>query len=87
MRWPAYPKYKPSGVAWLGDMPEHWEVKRLKFVTTINDEALPETTAPDFAMEYVDIGSVDPIQGIVAEAMVSVQPIGDGSEKSPLGSP
>jgi len=27
-----YPKYKPSGVEWLGDVPEHWEVKKLKWV-------------------------------------------------------
>lgn len=26
-----YEQYKPSGVAWLGEVPEHWEVKRLKF--------------------------------------------------------
>lgn len=26
-----YQKYKPSGVEWLGDVPEHWGVKRLKF--------------------------------------------------------
>ena len=25
----AYPKYKPSGVEWLGDVPEHWEVRQL----------------------------------------------------------
>ena len=28
-------KLKPSGIAWLGDIPEHWEVKRLKFITKI----------------------------------------------------
>lgn len=27
-----YPKYKDSGVPWLGQVPEHWEVKRLKRV-------------------------------------------------------
>lgn len=27
-----YPKYKPSGVEWLGDVPEHWEVKALKYL-------------------------------------------------------
>lgn len=27
---PKYDKYKPSGVEWLGDIPEHWEVSRLK---------------------------------------------------------
>jgi type I restriction enzyme S subunit len=26
---PTYDKYKPSRVEWLGDIPEHWEVKRL----------------------------------------------------------
>lgn len=27
-----YPLYKDSGVEWLGDVPEHWEVRRLKEV-------------------------------------------------------
>jgi type I restriction enzyme S subunit len=26
----SYPVYKDSGVAWLGDVPEHWEVRRVK---------------------------------------------------------
>jgi type I restriction enzyme S subunit len=30
MSFPKYPAYKPSGVEWLGDVPAHWEVKRLK---------------------------------------------------------
>ncbi len=30
MSFPRYPKYKPSGVEWLGDVPEHWEVVSLK---------------------------------------------------------
>ena len=24
-----YPKYKDSGISWLGQIPEHWEVKRI----------------------------------------------------------
>ena len=32
MKTKAYPKYKTSGVEWLGDVPEHWEVKKLKWV-------------------------------------------------------
>jgi type I restriction enzyme S subunit len=27
-----YQKYKDSGVVWLGDIPEHWRVKRIKFL-------------------------------------------------------
>jgi len=34
MKYPPYPKYKPSGVEWLGGVPEHWEVKRLKGTAT-----------------------------------------------------
>ena len=28
-------RLKPSGVVWLGDVPEHWEVRRLKFLAHI----------------------------------------------------
>jgi len=35
MKFPAYPKYKTSGVEWLGDVPEHWEVKRLSYLATL----------------------------------------------------
>lgn len=30
-----YPSYKNSGVEWLGDIPEHWEVKRIKYITKL----------------------------------------------------
>jgi len=62
----AYPAYKPSGVPQLGDVPEHWEVRRLKYIASINDEALPETTDPNYEFSYVDIGNVDAAKGIVA---------------------
>ena len=28
MSFPKYPAYKDSGVAWLGEVPGHWEVQR-----------------------------------------------------------
>ena len=59
-----YPKYKDSGVAWLGDVPEHWDVKPLKSVATLNDESLTETTESDFSLKYIDIGSVSLDKGI-----------------------
>ena len=30
-----YAKYKDSGVEWLGEIPEHWNMKRLKFLCSI----------------------------------------------------
>ena len=31
-----HPKLKPSGVEWLGEVPEHWEVKRGRFCADVN---------------------------------------------------
>jgi type I restriction enzyme S subunit len=36
MSFPRYPAYKPSGVEWLGEVPEHWEALRLRFVVALN---------------------------------------------------
>ena len=36
MSFPRYPKYKDSGVEWLGQVPEHWSVNRLRFVAELN---------------------------------------------------
>jgi type I restriction enzyme S subunit len=30
-RYKPYPAYKDSGVEWLGEVPEHWDLKRLKY--------------------------------------------------------
>ena len=55
---------KPSDIAWLKEIPAHWEVKRLKYLVTVNDEVLAETTAPGLVIAYVDIGSVDTVEGV-----------------------
>ena len=34
------------------------ERRRLKYAATLNDEALPETMAPDYELLYIDIGNV-----------------------------
>ncbi len=36
-----YPTYKPSGVAWLGDVPTHWEVKKIKRLSRVKRGASP----------------------------------------------
>nr|NJM02403.1 hypothetical protein [Desulfobacula sp.] len=51
-----YPKYKPSGVEWLGDVPEHWEVKRagLAFSIQLGKMLQPGTsTSEDEQFEYL----------------------------------
>ena len=41
MSFPRYPKYKDSGVEWLGQVPEHWETTRLKNLFSLM-KRLPE---------------------------------------------
>ena len=57
-------KMKYSGVERLGDIPDHWEIKPIQWVASINDEVLPESTDDDYEIEYVDIGSVNLTSGI-----------------------
>jgi len=37
MSFPRYPKYKASGVEWLGEVPEHWCVEPFKRQIDRND--------------------------------------------------
>ncbi len=53
-----YPDYKDSGVPWLGEVPKHWEVRRLKSWLDVNEFVLSEDTDPEYTFEYLDIGSV-----------------------------
>jgi len=48
-----------------------WETRRLKFVATCNDDVLSETTDPEFEMEYVDISSVNLVEGVAATETVT----------------
>ena len=53
MKWPQYPKYKPSGVEWLGEVPEHWEVKRSDtLVTTAKRQVTPDSFVDMEVMHY-----------------------------------
>jgi len=38
MKYKKYPKYKNSGIEWLGEIPEHWEVRRLKYIFDFHNE-------------------------------------------------
>ena len=49
-RWKRYPAYKDSGVGWLGDVPEHWGVNRLKFLFQFLDNCRIPVAAEDRAV-------------------------------------
>lgn len=43
-----YEKYKPSGVEWFGDIPEHWEVRKLKYCFKFQTGFTPFTKNEEF---------------------------------------
>lgn len=59
-----YAECKDSGIAWIGEIPVNWEIKKLKYYTTVNDEVLSEKTPGEYEFRYIDIGSVTLENGI-----------------------
>lgn len=41
-------EYVDSGIEWLGKIPKHWEVKKLKFISKILNGATPSSTNTNF---------------------------------------
>jgi len=60
MSFPRYPKYKSSGVDWLGDVPEHWEI--VPFYHSIKFQEGPGIMAVDFREEGVPLLRVSCVQ-------------------------
>lgn len=62
MKHKPYPKYKPSGIDWIGDIPEGWKVLPIKRIVEI-----PVTDGPHETPEILDDG----IPFVSAEAVKS----------------
>ncbi len=43
-----YPEYKGSGVEWLGEIPAHWEAKRLKRLFKVVNGSTPRSEEPSY---------------------------------------
>lgn len=48
MSFPKYPAYKDSGVEWLGEVPEHWEVSTIKRNYSILGGSTPKSEVNDY---------------------------------------
>ncbi len=54
-----YKKYKDSGIEWIGEIPEHWDVKKLKYIANANpsniDKKSKENEKTVLLCNYVDV--------------------------------
>ncbi len=59
MKYKPYPAYKDSGLDWLGEIPTHWEVRRLKTIASVElsnvDKKSIEGQVPVGLCNYVDV--------------------------------
>jgi type I restriction enzyme S subunit len=56
VRYRAYPGYKPSGVEWLGKIPVHWEIKKLRHLALLK-------SGESITSEQLDDGGQYPVYG------------------------
>ena len=91
MSFPRYPKFRGSAVDWLGEVPAHWRVMRLRFAAGLNpsksevrsvDRDTPVSFLPMAAIGddgQLDLGSVRPL----GEVENGCRYIGDGDVALP----
>lgn len=56
---------KDSGVKWIGMIPEHWEIRRLKNIVLCNSDTLSENFPKEEVIKYVEISDVNYTSGII----------------------
>ncbi len=50
-----YPEYKESGVEWIGEIPAHWEIGKIKYIATlVSQKSIPEIDAVKISPENVE---------------------------------
>ena len=74
-----YPAYKPSGIEWLGAVPTHWEIKRLKYVAALNPRASEvRKQAPDTEVSFVPMEAVGEYGGLDLSLTKELSDVSDG---------
>jgi type I restriction enzyme S subunit len=67
MKLPAYPRYRPSGVEWFGDVPEHWTPIALRRTSTRYAGGTPDRSNDSYwdegTIPWINSGAVN--QGLI----------------------
>jgi len=92
--FPRYPKYKPSGVEWLGEVPEHWGVVPLKHAARLtmgqspsSEECNTEGLGVPFLQGCAEFGSISPLPRVFCPVATKYAEHGDilFSVRAPVG--
>ena len=67
-----YPVYKDSGIEWIGEVPEHWKLTRLKWLTELRTDR--RNDSPE-GYHYIGLEDIEPETG-------KLKPTGNNSRQS-----
>ena len=88
-----YPKYKPSGIEWLGDIPEHWEVDKIKYHADIVNGSTPKSDKVDYWDGDIiwitpeDLGNINSIEIVDSKRRITNAGLNScGTSLTPSGS-
>ncbi len=76
MQFKEYPSYKASGVEWLGDVPEHWNLKRFGYLFDENKKkniGLKETNVLSLSYGNIKEKNIDDNKGLLPESFETYQ--------------
>jgi type I restriction enzyme, S subunit len=75
----AYPAYKDSGIEWLGVIPEHWEVLRLRFQAKINPSRSElNNRSESLNVSFIPMESIHEYGGLTLDQMRSIAEVSTG---------
>lgn len=79
MKWPSYPTYKTSGVQWLTEVPEHWEVKRGRFCMDVNPRSRRlRSLNSEEEVSFVPMDSIGEYGGLNLQQTRVISDVGSG---------
>lgn len=76
MQFKQYPSYKNSGVEWLGDVPEHWNLKKFCYLFDENKKkniGLQETNVLSLSYGNIKEKNIDDNKGLLPESFETYQ--------------
>lgn len=76
---PTYPAYKNSGIEWLGEIPEGWEVLRLRFRAKINPSRSEiNNLSESFIVSFIPMESVHEYGGLTLDQIRRITEVSAG---------
>lgn len=78
-RFKPYPAYKDSGVEWLGEIPAHWEVRRLRFLGFVNPSPGELRSAPpSLEVSFIPMDALGERGGLNLETTKQLSEVSSG---------